>query len=324
MGIKCHSERILNPFRGVMNVISTGDADAVTIDGVHWDIYIHDTFFSIDDDPEEFANIEIPDIRFGEWSEKEGLKRAPLIASYHYDEIQLIGQRILDAVHQHADHIPFSFNDNFELWLLDKEHKQPLALLDSVCQENEIMAPASLIWKAGIRCRAQFNSTIQPLNDKEEPHADMLDKLINKRAGNSPSAQWFYRTRRGYGQGLKGFNLAQQHIGRELSPRLFPRMFIEQSWEDEHHTTLFNEFIHWLSPVLLLMDFLKDDQRKSFEASARAQALLVDKMYLLYPKVIDEKEIKAARVEAAFRKATTHESTDEPPLAIDYLEITRS
>ena len=144
------------------------------------------------------------------------------------------------------------------------------------------------------------------------------------RAGNNPAAQWFYRTARGYGKGLEGINLPDQFVGRELSPRLFPRMFIEQSWEDENHTTLFNEFIHWLSPVLLLMDFLKDDQRRAFEVSARAQALLVEKMHLLYPKVIDEKEIKAARVEATLRKTVTRTDTEEPLMAVDYLEITRN
>ena len=92
-----------------MNIISIGGADAVTIDGSNWTLYIHDTFDCPTDDPEEFFEIEMPDIRFGDWSKKFGLKRSPLIASYHYNEIQAIGQVLLDAVEKFADRCPYGF-----------------------------------------------------------------------------------------------------------------------------------------------------------------------------------------------------------------------
>ena len=38
----CYSQRMLNTFRGVMNVIGTGDADAVTTDGNVWTLYSRD------------------------------------------------------------------------------------------------------------------------------------------------------------------------------------------------------------------------------------------------------------------------------------------
>ncbi len=98
MPVSCYSQRILNPFRGVMNIISIGGADAVTIDGVNWTLYIHDTFDCPTDDPEEFFAIEMPDIRFGDWNKNNGLLRSPLIASYHYNEIQAIGNALLDAL----------------------------------------------------------------------------------------------------------------------------------------------------------------------------------------------------------------------------------
>lgn len=75
--IVCYSERILNPFRGVMNVIALDDAEAVTTDGVNWSLYVRDYFDTADDDPEEFAHIDNPHIRFGIWSEESGLIRAP-------------------------------------------------------------------------------------------------------------------------------------------------------------------------------------------------------------------------------------------------------
>lgn len=305
----CYSERILNPFRGVMNVISTGKADAVTIDGVNWDLYIHDNFGSHLDDPEEFANIELPDIRYGDWCKKNGLRRAPVLPSYHYDEIQQAGEALMEAVIESAQKIPFSFNDNHELWLLDEENLQPLALIDSVCCENELYTPTTLLWKAGNRCRRYFNSNVIP-DVEQETHADILNQLVNARAGNNPGAQWFLRKEDAYGLGMDVINIDNKYIGRSMSPRMFPRMFIEQQWDNDSECALFNEFINWLSPWLLLMDFLSDSQRKVFEKSARQHALLVDEMHLLYPKVIDEKNIKAARVEAALRK--TVPSPEEP------------
>jgi hypothetical protein len=61
-------------------------------------------------------------------------------------------------------------------------------------------------------------------------------------------------------------------------------------------------FLNWMSPWFLLLDFLKDDQRETLEKTARKHAMLVDKLHVLYPRIIAEKHIKAARVEAMLRK----------------------
>jgi hypothetical protein len=309
MPVNCYSQRILNPFRGVMNIIAIGGADAVTIDGIHWTLYIHDDFDCPTDDPEEFFEIEMPDIRFGDWDKKSGLKRSPLIASYHYNEIQAIGHVLLDAVQRHANHCPFAFADKYELWLLDKNSSEPLALLDSVCHEKDMHSPHNLNWDAGIRCKQEF-LTGYPLS---QPHAStaagLLNQIINQRAGTQPSAQWFYRDRSGYGKGLDGANIRRQFIGRELSARLFPKMLVQQQWQDESSQKLVDAFIHWLSPYLLVLDFLRDTQREKLEITARDHALLVDKMYPLYPKIINRKAIDAARVEAMLRRSVQAEGS---------------
>jgi len=68
--------------------------------------------------------------------------------------------------------------------------------------------------------------------------------------------------------------------------------------------TLVEAFINWLSPYLLVLDFIRDAQREVLELQAKQHALLVDKMYPLYPKVINQKAINAARVEAMMRKSS--------------------
>ena len=324
MPVNCYSQRILNPFRGVMNIISTGGADAVTIDGLNWTLYIHDNFDCPTDDPEEFFEIEMPDIRFGDWNKKSGLIRSPLIASYHYSEIQAIGQALLDAVLQYADLCPYPFEDKYELWLLDKNTSEPLALLDSVCKKTELNNPDNLTWEAGLRCKQEFMKEFSLSDGQNTSAGEFLNRIINNRAGENPSAQWFYRNRFSYGKGLTGTNLKQQLVGRELSARIFPKMLVQEQWPDKTKESLIKAFIHWLSPYLLVLDFLRDKQRENLELTAKNHALLVDKMFPLYPKVINQQAINAARVEAMMRKSNQTKSKDKTIETIEFIETQHS
>ncbi len=324
MPVNCYSQRILNPFRGVMNIISIGGADAVTIDGYHWTLYIHDTFDCPTDDPEEFFEIDMPDIRFGDWDEKSGLKPSPLIDSYHYNEIQAIGHVLLDAVKQHASQCPFAFKDKYELWLLDEKTREPLALLDSVCKQSEIGVPQTLTWEAGLRCKQEFLSEFSLFDKQLNSSGELLNQLINRRAGDHPSAQWFYRNRFDYGKGLHGINLDNNLKQRELSARLFPKMLVQQQWRNTSDAALIDAFINWLSPYLLVLDFLRDTQREMLEQAARQYALLVDKMYPLYPNVINQQAINSARVEAVMRKSSQPKIRDKAAETIEYIETQHS
>ena len=324
MSVSCYSQRILNPFRGVMNIISIGGADAVTIDGTNWTLYVHDTFDCPTDDPEEFFEIEMPDIRFGDWNEKNGLSRSPLIASYHYNEIQAIGNALLDAVHEHATRCPYPFKDKYELWLLEEHTNEPLALLESVCDKSKIYQPESLNWEAGLRCKQEFLNDQLPTGNQRETAGELLNQIINQRAGKHPSAQWFYRNRFSDGIGLTGANLNHNLIDRELSPRLFPKLLVQQQWQNKTDKSLVDDFINWLSPYLLVLDFLRDAQREALELAARDHALLVDKMYLLYPKTINQQAINAARVEARMRSSNETTSRDKTLETIEYIETQHS
>ncbi|MFV2003817.1 MAG: hypothetical protein ACC650_01375 [Gammaproteobacteria bacterium] len=307
-----------------MNIISIGSADAVTIDGINWTLYIHDNFDCPTDDPEEFFEIDMPDIRLGDWSMESGLHCSPLIASYHYNEIQAIGNVLLDAVQKHADQCPFPFEDKYELWLLDSNNHEPLALLDSACSETDIFQPDNLTWEAGLRCKQELIEKNSPAEEHDISAGERLNQLINQRAGKQPSAQWFYRDRFEYGKGLNGVNLKQKHIGRELSARLFPKMLIQQVWQDETKESLVDTFIQWLSPYLLVLDFLRDTQREMLELTAKNHALLVDKMHLLYPKIINQQAINAARVEAMMRRSNQTKNSDKTAEAIEYIETQHS
>jgi hypothetical protein len=227
-----------------MNIISTGGADAVTIDGVNWTLYVHDNFDCPTYDPEEFFEIDMPDIRFGDWNKKTGLRRSPLIASYHYNEIRAIGHALLEAVEKYADSCPFPFADKYELWLLDSDNHEPLALLDSVCNKHELHSSGSLVWEAGIRCREEFLKEHSFADRQNISAADLLNQFINQRAGTCPSAQWFYRDQFKNGKGLNGVNLNSRFVGRELSARLFPKMLVQDQWQDKVKDSLIDSFIN--------------------------------------------------------------------------------
>ena len=324
MPVNCYSQRILNPFRGVMNIISTGGADAVTIDGRNWTLYIHDNFDCPTDDPEEFFELEMPDIRFADWNKNTGLKRSPLIASYHYSEIQAIGQVLLDAVLQYADLCPYRFEDKYELWLLDEKTSEPLALLDSACKKADLNNPDILTWEAGLRCKQEFMKDFSLADEQNTSAGEFLNQIINSRAGENPSAQWFYRNRFSYGKGLTGINLNRKLVGRELSARIFPKMLVQEQWPDKTKESLIKAFIHWLSPYLLVLDFLRDTQRETLELAAKNYALLVDQMFPLYPKVINQQVINAARVEAMMRKSNQTKSKDKTMETTEYIETQHS
>ena len=123
---------------------------------------------------------------------------------------------------------------------------------------------------------------------------------------------------------MDGINLESHLVGRELSARLFPKMLVQQQWLNATDETLIDAFISWLSPYLLVLDFIRDKQRETLEQSAMQYALLVDKMYPLYPKVINQQFINTARVEAMMRKSNQVKSRDKVMETIEYIETQHS
>jgi hypothetical protein len=90
---------------------------------------------------------------------------------------------------------------------------------------------------------------------------------------------------------------------------------------DELHSLLIEAFFQWQAPWLLLLPGLAHEQRQSLEQHARFQALVVDKQFRLYPDVIDEALIKAARVEAMLRKGQQQEKSQEEIMSTFYIEL---
>ena len=96
MDIQCYSQRLLNPFRGVINVNKYQSAEAVTTDGINWDIYVSNE--ELLKDLDDSQRVQISDIRYGKWSKQKGLKRGPLYPSKGFINWQAAWTLLLDSL----------------------------------------------------------------------------------------------------------------------------------------------------------------------------------------------------------------------------------
>ncbi len=321
MTIRRYAQRLLNPFRGVMNIIECQGAEAVTVDGIHWDIYVRDT--ELVQDIQHSARVQTSDIRYGHWSEKEGLKRGSLYPSDDFKVLEHRGAIVYeDLLTQHA-RVPFPLQDHFELWLLD-EHGQPLTLLNSVVREAEIEPDCPIDWRAGQECRRCFHSPAldQLTTDSVDGGSGAyLTRYINSLAGNPPQAHWFQRLPDGSGVGLLGVPDADRDRGRVLPSTAFPGFFLREAPHPDAHQQLVRDFIDWQAPWLLLLHGLDREVRARLERLAQSQALHMEKQHRLYPQIIDRELLSAARVEAALRRNQPDQITSEDTLSTYYIEL---
>ena len=91
--------------------------------------------------------------------------------------------------------------------------------------------------------------------------------------------------------------------GRRLDKVCFPELLLHQESCDHD---LVSAYLIWISPYLLTLQRLSDKSRKILEHQAQHRALLVDRNWRLYPKVIDPNFINTARIEAQFHQINQH------------------
>jgi len=322
MQIEYYSQRLLNPFRGIVNTVKYQSAEAVSTDGLVWDIYVSNDLLR--EGLEAKARIQVSDIRYGKWSFEHGLIRGPLVPSDDFKYLEHQGAVALEHVQKLHGEVPFPLSDIFELWLLDQQN-MPLALLDSVIHEEDIDTERNIAWHAGNFCRKSFTSHVFPDlfadNLSTSNAADYLTGYINSKAATPPAAQWFKRDNNGKARGLAGINLASELEARTLVDASFPVFLLNHTAHDTAHQQLISDFLNWQAPWLLLLPTLDPDTRSYYEQSALKQALIVEQQYRLYPEIIDNSVINTARVEAMFRNSQIQpEEEEEAILSTFYLE----
>jgi len=315
MQIECYAQRLLNPFRGVVHTIRFQSAEAVTTDGIEWDIYVANDAL-LDGLGRAGKRAQISDIRYGHWSVEKGLKRGPLYPSDDFKRLEDMGAVVYEQLLKVHRDVPFKFRDAFELWLLDRD-AQPLALLHSVRTDSETDTQPPLDWRAGMAAQEHFRSAA--IADLSEPAGVYLTRYVNSLA--SGVAQWFRRSDDGSGLGLHTLKGDNPLHGRVLDADVFPPLFIATAGMDALHTQLVRDYHAWQAPWMLLLPHLDAATRGALEAAACQQAELIEKHCRLYPAMIDRAALQAARVEAALLRSQPRTQRQDEVMPMFYIEL---
>ncbi|HEX7971901.1 MAG TPA: hypothetical protein VF501_06745 [Thiobacillus sp.] len=318
MQIECYAQRLLNPFRGVVHIIRYQSAEAVTTDGIEWDIYVANDAL-LDGLGRAGRRAQISDIRYGRWSAEKGLKRGPLFPSDDFKRLENMGAVVYEHLLRVHGEVPFAFHDQFELWLLDR-HDQPLALLHSVRTDSETDTKPPLDWRAGLAAQEQFQSAA--IAGLDEPAATYLTRYVNRLA--SGVVQWFRRSDDGAGLGLHTLQGGAALRGRVLDADAFPPLFVATAGMDAAHTRLVHDYHAWQAPWMLLLPHLDPATRGTLEVCARQQAEMIEKHCRLYPAVIDRAALQAARVEAALVRSQPRNKPENEVMPMVYIELSVS
>lgn len=299
MNAERYAQRLLNPFRGAMHTLRAETAEAVTVDGVHWDLYVAN--------PNAHR---LSDIRYGSWSARGGLKRGSIYPSQEFRRLEESGDVLLQLLTESHQQVPFAFEDRYELWLLDAED-EPLALLHSVLGEEEVTRDIAPVWRPGFAACEQFSSGLMAELGRSGSAAVYLATYINGLSGSQPQAQWFRRDEAGRGVGLACTGLGACLYGRVLASVSFPQLMLRGHGHDEAHKRLIADFQSWQAPWLLVLPDIERDQRKLLEQHASEQAARVMTQFHLYPAVADEVALKSTLVQALLQPAP-QQAKDEP------------
>lgn len=317
MDIECYAQRLLNPYRGVVHTIRYRSAEAVTTDGVEWDIYVANDAL-LDGLGRAARRAQISDIRYGHWSAEKGLKRGALYPSEDFRRMEEMGAVAYEYLRAHHRDVPFPFRDRFELWLLDGMAR-PLALLHSVFSESETENPVPLDWRAGLAAAEHFTSRAAGGNG--ESAAARLTREINARAGRPARAQWFLRSDDGTGLGLRTLPATAALEGRIVEAGGFAPLFLSTADMDAALRQLVEDYHAWQAPWMLLLPHLDAATRRRMERHARDNAEAVEKHCRLYPETIDRALLQAARVEAALVRNDLRRRSADEVVPMFYIEL---
>ena len=273
MACKTYRQRIYCPFHGMLQVLMLDGGIAESADGYHWKLYVADERI--------ISHTGLSEVRYGTWNPQDGSSRSRVRGTAPSDLIEQTGERLVECLELEAGRIPFAPADRHEFWLLDEQHLQPLALLDSAIDRGSRNITSSPCWLPGASAKRDFSST--------QGDALSLTEMIRQAAGKRPEGVWIERTATGGGVTDQGTHYA---------PAAFPALFIRTDWPDRQQAGLVRDFLAWQAPWLLQLASLIPDKRMALEQSAWQRAEEVSRVYRLYPQVVDHQGLTAARVKS--------------------------
>jgi hypothetical protein len=280
-GATYYSLRRLSPYQGTMQIVEVPGFRGMSADGITWQVQVMHPTRRISG--------------YGTWR-----------ADGSGDLIETDRTRpLLQALQSHPA-LPFPPADRLELWLLDAQDRRPLALLASALRRPAPPRIHHVQWLAAL---TGDNSFIAPsLGDWPAvgtepyiPHREVIGRCVQKAAGAQPSAQWFLREPGGHGAGLAGHRIADDLVGRELEPEVFPELLVREEWDSGTERSLVQDYHDWQAPGLLTHRGLRRATRDRLERAACRQAEKLYRLRHLLGETVNADLLKVAMVEAVLR-----------------------
>lgn len=285
--IRSYCRRVLSPFIGVVQVAEMPEARALSLDGRNWEIQcagVSEAQFRTQNPGAD------PRLRFFLAATIENgvvttSGRHPLVTS---EPVRAAIARLHAALS--AARLPFDAVEEDEYWLLDAAEGGALALLQSsAVPEERDRVPQEPSWVA--MPAAQLAVPAAEVSDGfyVPPVNYRLERAVEERAGSRPRAHWLERD------------------GTGGSSRSLPPCLLREDWPSEEQRDLCGRYIKRLAPRLLMLHGLPRDTRRRLEIAACDYVFDVDRFHAVYPEVVDEGLLKAARVEAMLRRRSSRD-----------------
>jgi hypothetical protein len=286
--VRAYAIRRVNPFLGVLQIIETEGGRAISANGVVWDIEVlakrsSGGWGSLNRNIAGKAYY-----RYGLWSLEDGLVSRPLAPHLESDPLTHKCHELIKCIRERLEQLPFPLQDIDELWLFDSQYEMPLALLASVNPGSRRPSPEPKYWSGciganGVPSQRRFPATRE------------LEALVKQRAGFNIQKYWI--TRQEDGSGII------ENKGKHLYADDFPAYLLSEDWLDTDQAKLVSDYIAWISPSLLTLQNLDRHQRQRLEESLNIQAISVEHHRHLYPEILDEKAVNAARVQCRLQQS---------------------
>jgi hypothetical protein len=286
--VRAYAIRRVNPFLGVLQIIETDGGRAISANGVVWDIEVFAKQKSGNWDSLNRNSYGRACYRYGLWSLEDGLVRRPLAPHLESDPLTREFERLIATVRERISDLPFDLQDTHELWLFDSQREKPLALLASATVDKKPPSPEPRYWAAcigadGVPSQRRFPGTRD------------LEAQVKQRAGFNINKRWYTRQNDG--------TAVPDNGAAPVKAEDFPAYLLAEDWPDPDQFRLAAQFIDWTAPALLTLQHLKKEQRLRLEQNLNVQAISVEHHWHLYPKIIDEKAVNAARVQCRLQKS---------------------
>lgn len=292
--VHCYAIRRVNPFRGVMQIIECEQGRALSCNGIVWEILVRATSMQASDeqntneqnDNERNGNrAKKTYYRFGLWSNADGLMKRSGVPFDGQEYFELLSKCdvLVGHLREHHARIPFALEDDLELWMFDEDDQYPIVLLSSVLPGGQLPSSEPENWRA---CIGVDGTASQ----RRFPRADELEVQVMRRAGDRINKHWIRRQPGGEG--------VLEATGDPVSAEQFPVLLLDEYWLHEEERQCVHDYIRWISPSLLTLQHLDRSTRERIENNLNVQAISIEHHRHLYPEVIDDKLLTAARVQS--------------------------